>query len=44
MTGLEKELNIRKILIFLVHGVIQDFRFIIQCFGNEKMIEEVEGK
>lgn len=33
---LEKELKVRKRQIFLAYEVIQDFRFIIQCCGNEK--------
>lgn len=33
---LEKELKARKTQIFLAYEVIQDFRFIIQCYGNEK--------
>lgn len=41
---LEKELKARKRQIFLAYEVIQDFRFIIQCCGMKKMIEEVERK
>lgn len=34
-TGLEKRVKIQiYIEIFLVHEVIQDFRFIIQCCGS----------
>lgn len=42
--GLEKELKVRKMHIFLVYEVFQVFRFIIQYCGHDKMIEEMERK